>query len=101
MNLHRPADAVHLDRLIVTHREVAAEVVLRDACVDVVRAIDPDLAVEHVRRRIGRVDLGDERLGQELGRVDGLRRLGFGRLDDGRWRRRRLFFLAASGQKCG
>ena len=55
-------------------REVAPEVVGRNAGLDVVRRVDEDPAVEDVRGRVGGVDAGNERLRQEPGRV-GLRRL--------------------------
>ena len=68
-----PADAIHREHVIVAHREVAAEIVRLHAGVDVVGRIDEDPAVEDVRRGVGGIDIGDERLVQELAR--GLRRL--------------------------
>jgi mono/diheme cytochrome c family protein len=44
---------VHAEHVVVAHGEVAAEIVRRDAGVDVVRGVDVQLAVEHVRRRVG------------------------------------------------
>ena len=85
MNGDRPADAVHRQHLVVLHRVLVAEIIARDSRVEVVRGIDVDLAVEHVRRRIGAVDVDGQRLGQELlrigaGRLGGLGRFGHGRL---------------------
>ena len=67
------ADAVHREHVVVAHREVAAEIVRLHAGVDVVGRIDEEAAVEDVRRGVGGVDIGDERLVQELAR--GLGRL--------------------------
>ena len=53
----RPADAVHREHLIVPHGELAAQIILGNARIDIVRRIDVDLALEHMRRRIGRVDV--------------------------------------------
>src|SRR5580765_5948743 len=55
--------------MVVAHGEVAAEIIRRNAGVDVVRGVDEDLAVEHVRRGVGGVDLRDKWLGQELRRI--------------------------------
>ena len=82
-----PPMRVHREHVVVAHGELAAKVVLRDASLEVVRGIDVDLAVEHVRRRIGGVDLGDERLRQEL------RRIGRGRT------RRRLLGRQAGAER--
>ena len=68
------ADRVHRQHVVVAHREVAAEVVLRHAGLEVVRGVDVDPALEHVSRRVRGVDVADQRLRQELRRV-GLRAL--------------------------
>ena len=65
----RTTDRVHREHMVVAHGEVAAEIIRRNAGVDVVRGVDVDLAVEDVGRRIGGVDLRDQWLGQELRRI--------------------------------
>jgi hypothetical protein len=45
----RSADAVHRENVIVAHREMPAEVVGRNACVDVVRRVDEDLPAKDMR----------------------------------------------------
>ncbi len=48
--------------MIILHAEVATFVVERLATVDVVRRIDVQAPLEHVRRRVGGVDVGHQRL---------------------------------------
>ena len=75
---HLAADGVHRKHVIVAHREVTAEIVLRDAGFEVVRRVHVDPALEDVRGWIGGIDVRDDRLREELCRIGG------------RWTRRRL-----------
>ena len=70
------ADRVHRQHVVVAHREVAAEIVLRDAGLEVVRRIDVEPPLEDVRRGVGSVDVGDQRLRQELRGIGGSRARG-------------------------
>ena len=65
MVLHGAADAIHREHVVVAHREVAAQVVGRHAGVDVVGRVDVEPSAEHVRRRVGGVDAGQQWLVEE------------------------------------
>ena len=64
---HFTVRGVHAQDVVIDHPEMAALVVERRACIDVVRGIDVQPPLEHVRRWIGGVDVRDQRLGDGAG----------------------------------
>ena len=69
---HLTANAVERQNAVVTHGEMVAVVVLRDARLDIMRRVDVDFIVEDVGRWIRSVNTAHQRLGQVLftSRVD-------------------------------
>ena len=49
--------------MVVLHPEMVAVVIEGDARINIVRRIDENLAIEHMGRRVGGIDMLDQRLG--------------------------------------